>query len=53
MSYQWAYSMAPGTMNNGTRSGFSDFFGDVAETTANIPGIGLATNEVSDFIGDA
>lgn len=54
MSNQWAYSMTPGTMDNGmsTRSGFSDFFGDVAETTANIPGIGLATNEVSDFIGD-
>lgn len=54
MSYQWAYSMAPGTMDNGmsTDRGFGGFLGDLAEVTANIPGVGVVTNEVGDFYGD-
>lgn len=50
-SDRWAYSMAQITPTN-TRD-FGGFIQNAAEATEGIPGVGMATNEIQDFVGDA
>lgn len=53
-SDRWAYSMAQGTMTPMTTNrDFDGFIENVAATTQGIPGVGMATNEINDVVGDA